>query len=199
MVRRRLTIAFTLAGLMLLAIGGCRDRLTPETPDYVEYGWELMAEQSYREAIVQFEAGKSEDNTYADSWNGLGWAYARLGSADSSVTRFTSGANLDDSTMVGTEILAGRSFARLALGDTNAVADAKTALLRAPNWEFTRDPALIYLHLNLTVASGFYSWGKFDSCLVWVRKFDDTFSVDVTTLPGRSELAAKLQTLGNQI
>ena len=199
MVRKSLTNAFSLAGLMLLAIGGCRERLAPETPDYVEYGWELMADQEYREAIAQFEAGKSEDDTYADSWNGLGWAFARLGSADTSVVRFTAGANLDDSTMVGTEILAGRSFAKLALGDTNAVADAKAALLSAPNWEFKRDPTLGYLHLSLTVASGFYSWGKFDSCLVWVRKLDDTYNVDVTTLPGRSQLAVKLQALSGEL
>ena len=198
MVRGLLTIAFSLAGLMLLAIGGCRDRLSPETPDYVEYGWELLAEQNYRESIAQFEVGKTEDATYADSWNGLGWAYAKLGAADTSASRFTVGAALNDTTIVATEILAGRSFSRLALGDTNAVADAKAALTRTPAWEFARDPSLSYLHLYLTVASGFYSWGKFDSSLVWVRKLDDSFSVDVTTLPGRSKLAAKLQDLGNE-
>lgn len=198
MDRRLLRITISIAGLMLLAIGGCRERLSPETPDYVEYGWELWTEQDYREAIAQFEIGKTEDAGYADSWNGLGWAYAKLGAADTSASQFTVGAALNDTTFVATEILAGRSFARLALGDTNAVADAKAALTRTPAWEFARDPNLSYLHLYLTVASGFYSWGKFDSCLVWVRKLDDTFSVDVTTLPGRSELAAKLQALGNE-
>lgn len=199
MVRNPLMITLILAGLMLLAIGGCREQLSPETPDYVEYGWDLMAEQNYREALIQFDIGKTEDAGYADSWNGLGWAYAKLGAADTSAGRFTVGAALNDTTVVATEILAGRSFARLALGDTNAVADAKAALIGAPLWEFARDPSLSYLHLRLTVASGFYSWGKFDSCLVWVRKLDDTYNVDVATLPGRSKLAAKLQALGAEL
>jgi len=194
---RRLCIFFILiVSLLALIMGGCRDRVEPETPDYVEYGWELMADTSYRAAIVQFEAGTELEASYADGWNGLGWAYARLGAADTSAERFTTAATKSDTTIVGTEILAGRSFALLALGEfSGAVNDAKGALYLTPAWEFRRDPIVTYEHLYLTAATGFYGLGEFDSCLVWVRKLDNTFSADTATLSGRSRMAAKLEAL----
>ena len=73
--------------------------------------------------------------------------------------------------------------------------NAKNALERTATWEFRRDPAVTYRHLYLTAATAFYGWGKFDSCLVWVRKLDDTFSANTATLSGRSRIAAKLEAL----
>ena len=195
---RRLCIFFILiVSLLALIMGGCRDRIEPETPDYVEYGWELMADSLYRAAIVQFEAGTDLEASYADGWNGLGWAFARLGAADTSAERFTTAATKSDTTIVGTEILSGRSFARLALGQfSGAVSDADSALSLTPEWVFRRDPAAVtYEHLYLTAATGFYGLGEFDSCLVWVRKLDNTFSADTATLSGRSRMAAKLEAL----
>lgn len=197
-MKRKLSIAMgLLVSLLALIMGGCRDRIEPETPDYVEYGWELMADSLYRAAIVQFEAGTELEASYADGWNGLGWAFARLGAADTSAERFTTAATKSDTTIVGTEILAGRSFARLALGQFSlAVGDAKGALTLTPDWVFRRDPAAVtYEHLYLTAATGFYGLGEFDSCLVWVRKLDNTFSTDTATLSGRSRMAAKLEAL----
>ena len=195
---RRLCIFFILiVSLLALIMGGCRDRVEPDTPDYVEYGWELMADTSYRAAIEQFVAGTELEASYADGWNGLGWAFAGLGAADTSAERFTTAATKSDTTIVGTEILAGRSFARLALGEfSGAVSDAKGALSLTPDWVFRRDPAAVtYEHLYLTAATGFYGLGEFDSCLVWVRKLDDTFSANTATLSGRSRMAAKLEAL----
>lgn len=200
-MNRRLCIFFILiVSLLALIVGGCRTLVEPETPDYVEYGWELMADTSYRAAIVQFkagiEAGTELDPSYADGWNGLGWAYAGLGAADTSELRFTTAVTKSDTTIVGTEILAGRSFARLALGQfSGAVSDADSALSLTPAWIFRRNTTITYQHLYLTVATGYYGQGKFDSCLVWIRKLDNTFSVNDTTLSGRSRLAAKLEAL----
>lgn len=200
-MKRKLSIAMgLLVSVLALIMGGCRDLIEPETPDYVEYGWELMADSLYRAAIVQFEEGKELDPEYADGWNGLGWAYARLGAADTSNQRFITAATKSDTSdttavAVATEILAGRSFARLALGQfSGAVSDVKGALALTSNWAFRRDNTVTYEHLYLTAATGFYGLGEFDSSLVWVQKLDETFSVD-TTLSGRSKLAAKLEAL----
>jgi tetratricopeptide (TPR) repeat protein len=179
--------------LLALIMIGCRERIEPETPDYVEYGWELMAEEDYRGAIAQFEEGVDIEDDYADGWNGLGWAYAKLGVPDTSVTNFAEGVSLADTSVVGTEILAGRSFARLALGQfSGAVSDGKNALVRAPTWTFRRDPLIDYEHVELSVATGFYGLGEFDSSLVWVRKLDNEFTANVSTITGVSRLAAKL-------
>ncbi|MFB0515654.1 MAG: hypothetical protein ACETWG_03510 [Candidatus Neomarinimicrobiota bacterium] len=181
---------------LTLAVTACQVEMEPEAPDYVEEGWQLLAERQYRAAIGQFSEGTAVLPEYADGWNGLGWAYGKLSIADTSVVNFDIGGGLSDPTIIGVEILAGRSFSNLALGEfSDAVADAKKALSRAPIWVFRRDPTLSYRHLVHTVATGFFGLAEFDSCLVWVQRLDNTFTVDVTSLSGRSKLAAKLEAL----
>ena len=188
------------AGLLWAVTFGCRERIEPVSPDYVEHGWVLMAEQDYRSAIPQFEEGRTLDPTYADAFNGLGWAYAKLGSADTSAGHFIDGVALEDTTVVGTEILAGLAFSKLALGEfEDAVTNGKAALDRAPQWIFEHDPNIYYDHLTLAIATGYYGWGKFDSSLVWVQQLDPTYDADLTTLQGRYDLAAKLEEIRQSI
>ena len=190
------------AAVILLAGSACREKLVPETPDYTEYGWELWIQGDYAGALQQFDDGLALDKTYADTWNGLGWTYIQLGIPDKSESNFIQAIIFGDTTEagseVGTEALAGRAFARLALGEfTTAVSDAKEALIQTPLWIFKRDISLTYEDLMLTVATGFYGQAEFDSSLVWVKKLDATFNANVSTLAGRSALAAKLQDLAS--
>ncbi len=192
----RRTAVLILTGLGILLSGACRKLIIPEPPDFVEYGWELMAEESYRAAIVQFTEGTTLDAAYADGWNGLGWAYAKLGVADTSDANFTIAITKEDTTIVATERQAGRSFAKLALGQFSAaVSDAKGALTRTPGWVCRRDETITFEHVTLTAATAYYGLAEYDSCLVWIRKLDNTFTTSVTTLAGRSRLAARLETL----
>ncbi len=184
------------ASLLWAVTFGCRERVEPETPDYVKHGWELMAEQDYSGAIPHFEEGTVLDIEYADAWNGLGWAYAKLDSAEASAENFVTGAGLGDSTVVGTEILAGLAFSKLALGEfVVAVDSGKAALSREKFWEFEHDATLNYLHLRLTIATGFFGVGEFDSSLVWVKLIDGTYNNTLTTLSERYDLAVKLEDL----
>ncbi|MFC1747032.1 hypothetical protein ACFLZR_01705 [Candidatus Neomarinimicrobiota bacterium] len=200
---RQKMIILALGGSMLLW-AGCRDKLTPETRDYVEYGWELFLEGEYREAVEQFEIGVGEEDggaQYADGWNGIGWSYARLGAADTSKTNFTRGVALADTSEVGTDVLSGRAFANLALGVyVDAVSDGKAALVRDATWTFSRDATVTFEHLVLTVAEGFYGLGEYDSSYTWVRKLESTFSLgDPSSLAGRAELADKIEELDDLI
>ena len=188
------------AGLLWAVTFGCRERIEPESPDYVEHGWELMAEQGYRGAITPFEEGATIDPLYADAFNGLGWAYAKLGSADTSAGHFITGVALEDTTVVGTEILAGLAFSKLALGEfEDAVTNGMAALDRTPGWIFRHDTNIYFDHLTLLIATGYYGWGKFDSSLVWVQQLDPTYDADLTTLQGRYDLAAKLEEIRQSI
>ncbi|MEE9466163.1 MAG: hypothetical protein V3W14_11400 [Candidatus Neomarinimicrobiota bacterium] len=193
-----------ITGLTLAVFAGCRERLEAETPDYVGYGWELMALLDYRGAIPHFEDGAELDPTYTDAWNGLGWAYAKLGSADTSAINFVKAASANaakspaDSSIVPTEVFAGLAFSKLALGEfDDAITNGKAALTRTPNWVFEHDVNIFYDNLTLTVAIAFYGLAEFDSSLVWVKKLDLTYTTDVNTLPGRFDLAAKLEDLRN--
>ena len=201
---RRNTVLI-LAGLGLLLSGACRELVEPEAPDFVEYGWELLEADELRGALEQFEAGvdpaEGGDPEYADGWNGQGWAYAKLGLADSSDMLFTTAITKQADSVVATELLAGRSFANLAKGEfSEARTDAKSALQIIPQWEFRRFqinavPTITYKHVILTAATAFYGLAEYDSCRVWIRKLDATFDTSVSTLAGRSRLAAKLEAL----
>lgn len=189
--------SIVIAGATLMAFAGCRERLVAESPDFVEYGWERMAVLDYRGAIPHFEDG-ALDPTYTDAWNGLGWAYAKLNSADTSANNFITAAALTDTTIVRTEVLAGLAFSKLALGEfADAVTNGQAALTRTPNWIFEHDSNIFFDNLTLTVATAFFGLAEFDSSLVWVQKLDFTYTTDVATLPGRFDLAAKLEDLRN--
>lgn len=179
-----------------LIFTGCRKPLEPVTVDFVEYGWELYGAGDYNGAIEQFEDGVELSVNYTDGHNGIGWAYIMLNYADTSETYFSTGAAVGDTSIVGTEILAGRAFARLAQSEyVDAIIDAKAALNRTPTWIFRHDSSMTHHDLTHSVATAFYAQGLFDSSYVWVRKLDATFTTDVTTLGGRSKLAAKLEEL----
>jgi tetratricopeptide (TPR) repeat protein len=193
----KLTVGTTVS--LMFIIAGCtiRSELGPE--DYATDGWQMVAEQDYRAAIEEFLTAADMDPEYTDAWNGLGWAFGKLGQPDTSIVNFTIGAELNDPTVIGVEILAGRSFSSLALGEfSDVISDAKQALTRSPIWVFRRDPSFTYQHLTLNVATAFFGLGHFDSSLVWVQRVAPAFHVDVSTLPGRSQLAIKLEALEDE-
>lgn len=184
--------------VLTILASGCREKLVADTPDFTEYGWELWMELDYTGAIVQFEEALALDETYADTWNGLGWSYIELGEADTSDPKFDRGILLEDTTEVIVELLAGRAFSSLATGDfTAAITDAKAALTASPVWIFKRDITITYEDLMITVATGFYGSASFDSSLVWVKKLDTNFDADVSTPVGRSALAAQIELLAS--
>lgn len=179
-----------------LIVTGCRKPLEPITVDYVDYGWELYDEGDYDGAIEQFEDGVELSVNYTDGHNGIGWSNMMLNYADTSEVYFTTGVAVGDTTIVGTEVLAGRAFARLAQSEyADAIIDAKAALTRTPAWIFRHDSSMTHQDLTHSVATAFYAQGLFDSSYTWVKKLDATFTTDVTTLGGRAALAAKLEDL----
>ena len=192
----RITWSRVLALSLLVLSAACREELKPDPADYVEYGWELAAEGEYEAAIEEFGEGITLAPDLADGYNGLGWVYGKLDSLDKSVEKFGVGVNLDDTTIVATELLAGLSFVDLAVGDfAEAVTQGRKAYVRTPKWAFRRDSTITYKDVIITVAVGHYSLGAFDSCLVWVQRLDTAFDADVSTRVGRSLLAEKLDLL----
>ncbi len=183
--------------ILTLAVG-CRKEVLPDEVDYVDYGWILMAELDYRGAIENFNLGVAEDPTYNDANNGLGWAYIKLSEADTAWIKFELAT--PDTSEVGTEIYAGRAFSKLALDEyVAAIANARTALVQDPLWVFEHDPTILYEHLYLVGAIGFFGQAKYDSCLVWIQKIEELFTVDLTRTAAPAELSAKLAELNSAL
>lgn len=186
--------------ILLLSMPGCRVVTEKEALDFIQDGWESMDEGRYSDAVIDFRKATDLGPTMADAWNGLGWAYARLDSPGISVEYFNTGEGFSDQSVIGTEILAGRSFSNLALGEyLLAINDANGALDRASNWVFRRDPSITFKQLILTVATAHFALGDYTSSLTWVQMLDAGFSVDVDSLPGLAKLAEKLEALKDEI
>ncbi|MFC1619119.1 tetratricopeptide repeat protein [Candidatus Neomarinimicrobiota bacterium] len=186
--------------ILLLTMPGCRVVTEKEAMDFIQDGWESMDEGRHSDAVVDFRKAKNLEPGFADAWNGLGWAYAHLDSPGISAENFNSGESLNDQSVIGTEILAGRSFSNLALGEyLLAINDANGALDRAPTWVFRRDPSITFKQLTLTVATAHFSLGDYASSLTWVQRLDAGFLVDVETLSGLARLAKKLEALKDEV
>ena len=184
----------------LLILPGCRVVTEKEAMDFILDGWESMDEGRYSDAVVDFSKATELEPTMADAWNGLGWAYARLNHPDTSVAFFNVGENLNDQTQVGTEILAGRAFSNLALGEyLLAINDATAALEQNETWVFRRDPSLTFKQLELTVATSHFALGDYAASLTWVQKLDAGFEVDLDILSGIAKLAEKLEALKDEL
>lgn len=177
---------------------GCRKEILPDEVDYVDFGWTQMTVLDYRGAIESFNLGVADDPTYADAHNGLGWAYIKLNEADTASINFELATA--DTSVVGTEIYAGRSFVRLALDEYSAaVSNGIKALGQDPLWVFEHDPTIIYEHLNLVVAMGYFGQAIYDSCLIYIQEIESTFTVDVTATAAPAELADKLAELNSAL
>jgi tetratricopeptide (TPR) repeat protein len=186
--------------ILLLTMPGCRVVTEKEALDFIQDGWESMDEGRYSDAVVDFNKAVNLEPTLTDAWNGLGWAYAHLDSPGISVENFNAGESFNDQSVIGTEILAGRSFSNLALGEyLLAINDANGALDRAPTWVFRRDPSITFKQLIVTVATSYFAIGEYESSLTWIQMLDAGFTVDVTTPPGRARLAEKLEALKDEI
>jgi tetratricopeptide (TPR) repeat protein len=186
--------------ILLLTMPGCRVVTEKEAMDFIEDGWESMDEGRYSDAVIDFTKATDLETGLTDAWNGLGWAYSRMNKPDTSVSFFNTGENYNDQSVIGTEILAGRSFSNLALGEyLLAINDANGALDRSPTWVFRRDPSITFKQLTLTVATAHFSLGDYASSLSWVQRLDAGFLVDVDTLPGLARLAEKLEALKDEV
>ena len=184
--------------LLLVFLAACRDKIEPEVDDFVEYGWTLYEDRDYVGAYEQFEDGLSMDSVYVDGHNGKGWCHIKLLEPDLAVAAFLNGLDYDpdDSSQVRFEIMAGLSFSYHALGDYERAINRATDLYDLdPIFEFTHDHRIDYQDIIILLAASHMAEGEFSDALTWVRRLDNSFSVDVNTNTGRAELAEKIEEL----
>ena len=203
------TLLFIMA-IGLLTVDACRKKYYATAEDMAEYGWVLYETKDYLNSNTWFQDAAANDKDWKDSYNGLGWSYAKLMVLDSSIAHFNTGLskkqdkwNLTD---VQSEILAGLTFAHHANGkDTKAIQYGRafldpTAKPLTAGWIFTHDSLLNHLDVRITLAASYYSVGKFDSTILQVTVILDSLNsselpVTDTSLVGRKDMAKQIMTL----
>ncbi len=189
-----------LALVLFVGLMGCRDRIEPESDDFVEYGWALYADRDYRGALGQFEEGLGLDSLYIDGYNGSGWCYVEFNSADSAITIFRDGLDYItvDSSQVRFEMLAGLALSYHASGDyVRAITRGTELYTYRPSFEFTHDWRIDYADIIILVAASHFAEGAFGESLIWVQKLDEDFTANINTNEGRVLLIKKIESLQN--
>lgn len=206
---------------LFLFINSCREQIVPTEVELSEYGWDMYTEGNYEEAIIWFGEAIFEDSTYKDGYNGLLWAYGKKGDLDDAMENGYAGISLlDDINLVGTghptgtELLAGLALIQHArenytdaviMGDSllSAVEDDDYVITSGvPSWYFSRDAAIDSKDIIWTLASSHFILGQFDLSLGRIKQLlfsPGDFDPVVSTVEGRSELAAQIETVRSTI
>ena len=211
MTRRmsKTTLLFIMA-IGLITFDACRKKYYATAEDMAEYGWVLYETKDYLNSNAWFKDAAANNKDWKDSYNGLGWSFAKLMVLDSSIAHFNTGLakeqhqwNLTD---VQSEILAGLTFAHHANGKDAKTIEYGRAFLDSTvkpltaGWMFSHDSLLNYLDIRITLAASYYAVGKFDSTILQVTIILDSLNsselaITDTSLLGRKEMAKQIMTL----
>lgn len=188
------TAVVVLIGLTLM---GCRKKLVPATDDFAEYGWTVVENGDYTDALTQFEDALLLDPTNSDAYNGLGWIFSKMNEPDSAINYFTLGLGYaTPGSQIQLEIYTGRAFSYHAKSQfLTSIDDCNEVLGTDSNFVFTRDITVTANSVATVLAAGYFGVGDYTNALLAVQVVDATFQVDVNTDTGVAQLAAKIEAL----
>jgi tetratricopeptide (TPR) repeat protein len=198
-------------GFCLVFIPNCRGNIIATEEELSDYGWVMYEERNYMDAREWFGDAIKKDTLYNDSYNGMGWTMGHLRQADSSVYYFEKFLAMDTSFSNILDFYAGLSFAYNALGKNSEARTncniffGKQNLILDPGWEFSHNKKINYLDVRLIQAVSEFRLGFFENCQESINQiYKDSGSStivdeDYTTVTGRTNLAAHLATLQDQL
>ena len=182
---------------LVLTLGDCRKKIIPQSDDYAEYAWTVLASGNWDAAKTQFQNALEADPTYADGYNGLGWLFIDLEEPDSAVYWFTQGLAIAPSgSTTYNEMLAGRAFAYHNLNEyAQAILDGQELYALDQNWIFSRDTSLNIADVQLLLAVCYFAESDFVHALQWIRTLHPNFQADPNTALGQARMASEIEKL----
>ena len=147
----------------------------------------------YSEALAKFITAIEEDATYADAYDGAGWASARLSQLENAVNYFNDCLEIDDSIV---DACGGLAFTYYAQKEyESAIAFSNQALNKKSNWVFTYDKSISYKDIHLVIAGSYYVLKDYSNALSHVKKLNASFYADINTEEGKAQLAQEIERL----
>jgi Tfp pilus assembly protein PilF len=160
-----------------------------------QQGWTKFQAGDFDGAAADFDAAIGLDAEYAPAYLGLGWAElrrSRAGFAEDALITYLAKSSAQEN-----DALAGLAFACDAEDKSaEAIGYALDLLSSDPQWSFGRDSNINYLDVAFVLANNYFLTAEYGQSLLVVQQyFDPTFDPDVNTDQGRTDLAAKLDSL----
>ena len=175
---------FALCSFAVLLLVGCskEEKVSLVSPasveSKVEAGWADYAAGRYEAAAVQFESVLTQDASYLDAYNGLGWSSFRQGEFAEAIDYFEFLLPLRDSEPA----LAADAYAGLAAvymtqnEDVHAIISAWEVLsIAGESYVFTHDPSITAEDIHILLARSIYNTGEFYLSQVEISAVDSTF------------------------
>lgn len=164
-----------------------------DAPVLVNEGWALFVAGDYQSAVGKFNQAKSVDRDYRDAYDGLGWAYARLGQLDNAKSSFL--YVLEILVKPSRETYTGAAVVALALKDYfRAEENARRAIERyEEEYEFQYDHDVTHITLRLMRAIANFNLKEYESAYADVVVLDNLLSLGLPPLNTTSpDFVAKL-------
>jgi tetratricopeptide (TPR) repeat protein len=203
--RIRFVPVFAVAALLvaLIATGCGDDGQSPggDAAALVSEGWGFFVAGDYQSAVGKFRQATVSEPDYRDAYDGLGWAYARLGQLDNAATQQIDSAT--EAFLYALEILvkpsrdtyAGAAVVALALKDyERAALNANWAIERfEEEYQFRYDHDVTHVTLRLMRATARFHLGEYESAYADIVVLDDILGLGLPALsPGASNFVARL-------
>lgn len=186
--------------LAVVVIAGCAGKgAGPEktAEELTAEGWEVYKGQTYEEVLDLFNQAVEKNPGYPEAYNGLGWANAKLNRLSAAVTNFSQCLSLDHQNL---NAKAGLAFVYNAQNRySESVIEAKEVLEVDPGWVFPYDSTLDSGDLHLLLAQDYYAQAEFEKSLAEVRVLNGEFTAAVNTPEGRTDLAAEIERLREEV
>ena len=161
----------------------------PETE--TSSAWEAFEKGKYDRALQLFQQAIAKNQSDADSYNGLGWTYARLGQLEESETNFIN-CLMQDMEYIDAGV--GLAFIYNAQNEYEASIDVIAQILEfTTEWSFKHDKSLNINDIYILYAENFFALAKYVQCLEQVQILNPDFSADISSQTGISEMAMEIK------
>jgi tetratricopeptide (TPR) repeat protein len=194
--RKRILSVLAVACLIPIAITtGCSDSESPggDADLLIREGWAHFQAEDYQAALSKFNQATTDPDHKRDAYDGLGWAYSRLGQLENAEDAFlyVLGELVDPSR----ETYTGASIVSLALKNyVRAEENSNWAIERyEEEYEFRYDPAVTHITLRLVRSIARFHLGDYASSYADVVVLDDLLGLGLPTLnTGSPNFVARL-------
>jgi len=164
-----------------------------EVEELVLEGWEKFGYRGYANALEKFLEAIDKDDSYAEAYNGAGWASARLTNLSDAVNYFNQCIALSST---NADARAGLAFTYNAQKDyQSAIDQANSALGVNAVWIFSQDKTLSHRDLRVVLAESYFALGNLTASLNQVLILNPSFSADINTFDGKSSLSEEIERL----
>ena len=169
--------------IVLILMSGCRQTYEPTDSDLSNFGWNYYEEGRYDEAFDWFLQAITEDPSYVDAYNGIGWTLGRMGQPALAVDYFSTAVSElfppeEEFKEYKLDYYAGLAFGYNAIGnDAQALNYAKTLffgnfdnIIGDDDWCFCHEEHINQIDVRLIQAVSEYRLGLFSDCIATINK-----------------------------